>query len=179
MRPEVTMIAAMTEDRVMGSKKGGIPWALPRDKAHFRARTRKRWLLVGRTTYLEMSGWFEDRTPIVLTRNPKFQPGEKGHRVANSVPEAITLAGANGAGELVVCGGSAVYHAALPFADRLIVTKISFDGEIIAPVLFPEFHSSKKWRLTGRERWKSDAHNAYDAELLTFQKRPNNGEGNP
>ena len=172
MKPEVTMIAAMTQDRVMGSEKGGIPWSLPRDKAHFRARTSKRWLLVGRTTYLEMSGWFEDRTPIVLTRTPSFQPEAKGHRVASSVPEAIALAGNNGAGELVVCGGSAVYDAALPFADRLIVTKISFDGEVIAPVLFPDFDSTKKWRLTGRERWNRDENNAFEAELLTFQKRP-------
>ncbi|MDF1739044.1 MAG: dihydrofolate reductase [Verrucomicrobiales bacterium] len=179
MKPEVTMIAAMTENGVIGSENGGIPWSLPRDKEHFRTRTRKRWLLVGRTTYLEMSGWFEDRTPIVLTHNRKFQPEAKGHRVVNSVPEAIALAEANGARELVVCGGSAVYHAALPFADRLIVTKISFDGEVIAPVLFPEFHSNKKWRLTERERWNSDANNAFKAELLTFQKRPNNGDENP
>lgn len=170
MKPEVTMIVAMTQDGVIGSGKGGIPWSLPRDKAHFRARTDKRWLLVGRTTYLEMTGWFGNRTPIVLTRSTSFEPELKSHRIANSVAGAIDLAGKNGAGELVVCGGSGVYHAALPFADRLIITQISFDGEITSPVYFPDFRSKKQWRLTGRERWERDKTNAFDAELLTFQK---------
>ncbi len=178
MKPEVTMIVAMTQDRVIGSRKGGIPWSLPRDKAHFRARTDGRWLLVGRTTYLEMTGWFGERTPIVLTRTPSFQPEVKSHRVAGSVTEAIKLAEKNGVSELVVCGGSEVYAAALPFADRLIVTKISFDGEVIDAVRFPDYESSGKWRLTGRERWNCDENNAFAAELLTFQKRPKNCDEN-
>lgn len=176
MKPEVTMIVAMTQDSVIGSKNGGIPWSLPRDKTHFRSRTSRRWLLVGRITYQEMTGWFGDRTPIVLTRDLAFQPDKKAHRVASSVPEAIALARDNGTRELVVCGGSAVYHAALPFADRLIVTKISFDGEVIDPVRFPDFESTEKWKLTGREQWNRDEYNALEAELLTFQKRPKNSD---
>lgn len=174
MNPEVTMIVAMTQDRVIGSKSGGIPWSLPRDKAHFRFRTSGRWLLIGRTTYLEMKGWFGDRTPIVLTRTESFTPTSKSHRIANSVPQAIELAGKNGISELLVCGGSSVYDAALPFSDRLIVTKISFDGEVIEPVFFPEFEKDQQWELTERERWFRDKENRLDAELLTFQKRSKN-----
>ncbi|MDA7921289.1 dihydrofolate reductase [Verrucomicrobiales bacterium] len=176
MNPEVTMIVAMNQDRVIGSKKGGIPWSLPRDKSHFRARTSKRWLLVGRTTYLEMTGWFGDRTPIVLTRSLSFQPEVKSHRVASSVPAAIAVARNNGARELVVCGGSAVYHAAIPFADRLIVTKVGFDGEINSPVRFPDFESSAEWRLTAREQWNRDKSNSLEAEMLTYQKKAKNGD---
>jgi len=168
------MIVAMTQDRVIGSQNGGIPWSLPRDKAHFRSRTSGRWLLVGRTTYLEMKGWFGDRTPIVLTRSSSFKPDSKSHRVAGSVAEAIELAAKNGADELVVCGGSAVYKAVLPHADRLIVTKISFDDEVIAPLYFPDFETNLEWTLRGREQWNCDKENTIHAEMLTFQKRAKN-----
>jgi dihydrofolate reductase len=174
MKPEVTMIVAMTQNRVIGSRNGGIPWSLPRDKAHFRSRTSGRWLLVGRTTYLEMTGWFGDRTPIVLTRSSSFKPDLKGHRIAGSVADAVELAANNGVHELVVCGGSAIYDAALPYADRLIVTKVSFDDEVIAPVYFPDFETNLEWKLTGREQWNCDEENTLQAEMLTFQKKAKN-----
>ncbi len=149
----LTLIAALAEDRVIGSASGGIPWDLPRDRAHFRARTEGRWLLVGRRTYAEMEGWFGDRTPIILTKQPDFRPRHPAHRVVASPAAALDLARANGVGELIVCGGAEVYAATLPLAGCLVLTRIGLHVDIPDPVRFPDFESSGEWRLSHTETW--------------------------
>lgn len=162
----VSLIAALGEDRILGTPDGGIPWDLPRDRAHFRACTAGKWLLVGRRTYGEMDGWFGERRPIVLTRSPEWRPAAPGHRVASSVPAAISLAKDEGAScELVVCGGAAVYAAALPFADRLVLTRIDWQGDDLAAPRFPDWERDARWRPIYRESWPADGENPHAATL--------------
>lgn len=149
----VTLIAALAGDRVIGEASGRIPWDHPRDRDHFRARTAGRWLLVGRSTYAEMEGWFGERTPIVLTRGAAFHPFSPAHRLASSVPAALDLARANGVTELFVCGGATVYAASLPHADRIILTRLSLSLQVSEPVHFPDFASDGGWRLQSLEHW--------------------------
>lgn len=149
----VTLIAALAGDRVIGETSGRIPWDHPRDRAHFRSRTAGQWLLVGRSTYVEMEGWFGDRTPIVLTRDTAFRPFSPAHRLASSVPAALDLARANGVGELFVCGGATVYAATLPYADRLLLTRLALSLQVAEPVQFPDFASTGGWNLRAVEPW--------------------------
>lgn len=152
----LTLVAALAEDRIIGSASGGIPWDHPRDRAHFRARTAGRWLLAGRRTYLEMEGWFDDRIPIVLTQQPGFRPFHPAHRIATSPAAAVELARTNGASELLVCGGAAVYGATLPFADRLVLTRIALRADVADPVSFPDFETSGEWLLRHAESWPAE-----------------------
>ncbi len=152
----VTLIAALARDRVIGSTSGKIPWDFPRDRAFFRAYTAGKWLLLGRRTYGEMDGWFGDRTPLVLTRDPTFRPPSPAHRPVRSIPSAIDLARANGVRELVVCGGAGVYAGALPFADRLVLTRLELDVRLPGPVCFPDFEAGPAWRLLHREWWNRE-----------------------
>lgn len=154
---QVSLVVAMDADRVIGSESGKIPWDVPRDREHFRARTAGRWVLAGRKTYLEMEGWFGDRIPVVLTRDRNFQPFESGHRVAHSVAEALDLASGNGVLELVVVGGSGVFAAILPWADRILLTRIDLRTDLADPVRFPEFESSGRWKLRHAENWPGKA----------------------
>ena len=118
MSLKVSMISAMARDRVIGTGEGGIPWKLPRDSVHFRSYTANRHMLLGRSTYEEMEGWFKTQIPIILTRQEDYQPNE-GY-VANSVQGAIQMARNAGESELVVSGGASIYKAALPHADKLV-----------------------------------------------------------
>lgn len=152
----VISIAALAEERIIGSSKGKIPWKLPRDKAHFRACTAGRWLLVGRKTYSEMTGWFEDRTPIVLTSDREFRTNVSGHRVAHSLAEAIDLARGAGVSELMVCGGAHTYATALPMTDRLILTRIALKVDDENAPRFPEFETSGEWQLISAEEWPAE-----------------------
>lgn len=166
----ISMIAAMTEDDVIGSEDGSIPWNLPRDKEHFRSYTTGKWMLIGRKTYEEMDGWFTTQVPIIVTRQPDYSPPAL-HRIAHSVTDAIAIARENGATELVVGGGSEIFAAAMPFSDRLIITRI--DGTIPAekPVFFPKFKSPGQWKLQYRERWPEDSANLSAMTLEIWNKQ--------
>jgi len=166
----VTLIAALAGDRVIGESSGRIPWDHPRDRAHFRARTEGRWLLVGRRTYAEMEGWFGDRTPIILTRNKGFRPFSPAHRLANSVPTALDLARANGVPELIVCGGASVYEATLPFADRLVLTRLAIALQVAEPLQFPDFADCGEWCLRQVEHWPA-ANGTSSARLEVHERK--------
>jgi dihydrofolate reductase len=167
----VSLIVAMGRDLVLGAAEGGIPWDLPRDREHFRAYTAGKWLLLGRLTYQEMDGWFGDRRPIVLSRASGWRPAPPGHRVSSSLPQAIKLAACEGAAELVVCGGASVYAAALPFADRLVLTEIEWgEGRDENSLCFPDWQRRGAWREISRETWPADAQNPHAATMRILER---------
>lgn len=153
----VSLLAALDRNRVIGSAAGKLPWDLPRDREHFRARTADRWLLVGRRTYSEMEGWFGTRVPLVLTRDDSFETFEPSHRAVSSPAEAVALAEANGEDELVVIGGGGVFEATMDLADHLLLTRIDLRVDVAEPVLFPEFEESGEWSLAHAEEWPGEA----------------------
>ena len=159
----VSLISAVSRNGVIGGKDGGIPWDLPRDKEHFREYTSGKWMLVGRKTYLEMEGWFVDQTPVVLTRSTDLIV--PGGVVVHSVADAIDLAEQAGADELVVSGGAEMYRAALPFVEKLILTKI--DAEIEGLAGFPDLDWNK-WEKIESEIWDRDERNSYKMTLEIF-----------
>ncbi|MFC5455945.1 dihydrofolate reductase [Prosthecobacter fluviatilis] len=163
-RPVLTLIAAVSSDGFISLGRG-VPWQLPRDKEHFRRTTAGHWLLIGRRTYEEMHGWFTDHHPLVLTHSPGYLPRE-GQSVA-SVTEAIHAATAGGAKELFVCGGGEAYAAALPFADRLILTHVH--DHLGAGVAFPAIKADE-WRQTYRRDFPADASHAQALSLATYER---------
>lgn len=158
---KITMIAALDRNRVIGTGHGGLPWRLPRDVAQFRAYTRGKFLLLGRITHGEMTGWFTDQTPIVLSHRRDFSAD--GALTAHSIEEAVTEAFERGAPELVVCGGAAVYTAALPYADELRLTWV--ETETAGTVNFPNFTADHAWETLSEERHEADRENAH---AITF-----------
>lgn len=154
-RPRLTLIAVVSADGFI-SRDRGVPWDLPRDRAHFRAATAGQWLLIGRRTYEEMIGWFRDHTPLVLTRNESFTPpiGQAVH----SMEDAISLATAAQAPDLIVCGGSAAYEAAMPHAERLLITRV--ETSLGSGIPFPTIDMST-WQLIASVSHPADAENAH------------------
>lgn len=142
-----------------------MPWDLPRDKAHFRRATRGQWLLIGRRTYAEMIGWFRDHHPLVLTHDRDFKP-PVGQRVG-SVEDALRSAGDAGAHELVVVGGSGPFDAAMPLADRLIITHVEtiLGGGVPFPAILPE-----RWQVVSWDEFPADAENKYSMAFATYER---------
>ncbi len=163
-RPVLTLIAAVSADGFI-STGTGVPWHLPRDIEHFRRTTRGQWLLIGRSTYEEMLGWFENHRPLVLTRDAAFTP-PIGQTVA-SVAEALLVAGEGGAAELFVCGGGGAYAAAMPWADRLILTHV--DSTLGSGVPFPPVNPSE-WRMTSRQDFPADADHAHAHQFAAYER---------
>ena len=168
----VTLIAAMDQNRLIGTKRGGLPWSnIPRDKKHFRDYTLGKNLLIGRRTFEEMQGWFrrEDR-PIVMTRNPNYNPGGRC-QVVNDLDEVFALSSEQDGEEIVVCGGAELYRLTLPVADRLILTLLNGDfPQQQGGVFFPD------WKDEGfveyrREEFEADSKAPFSMSFLYLTRR--------
>jgi len=159
----ITLIAAISEDGFISRDKG-IPWHLPADIAHFREYTAGKHLLLGRTTALEMQGWFRPgQHPIVLTRHPHSLP--TGMLAASSMENAVSLA--EKAVELVVCGGAAVYELALPWAHRLLLTHVQ--TKLGSGKHFPDFRP-EDWTATVLASHSTDQTHAHAFQIVSYQR---------
>lgn len=163
----LTLIAAVSEDGFI-SRGNGVPWDLPDDRAHFRQYTTGGCLLVGRTTYQEMIGWFTDHKPIVLSRDSTFHPLPGHHRVP-TVPLAILHAQQQKAQDLIVCGGAKTYATAMPFADQLVITRVH--DCLGTGIPFPTIDPTQ-WIETSRAEHPADEHHLQAMTFLTYQRAP-------
>ena len=139
----LALIWAQAANGVIG-KDGGIPWHLPEDMKHFRAMTVGSTVLMGRVTWQSLPPRFRplpDRRNLVLTHSADWSA--PGAEPVATVDEARRRT----EGTLWVIGGGRVYSAALPDADRLVVTELEleYDGDTFAPQIDPA------WRLTESE----------------------------
>ena len=165
MSAHLTLIAAVSADGYISRGKG-VPWDLSIDKAHFRAATRGKWLLLGRRTFEEMLGWFQPtHHPLVLTRDETLNvPG--GEKV-RSVAEALKSATEADEADLICCGGAEIYAAAMPYAQRLLITHVS---EILGGGLaFPDI-SPQAWEPVSRESHVMDEEHGFDFEIVSYQR---------
>ncbi|MBT0652723.1 dihydrofolate reductase [Geomobilimonas luticola] len=132
----VSLIAAMAENRVIGSK-GGIPWHLPADLAHFRELTTGHPVIMGRTTFASIGRPLPGRRNLVLSRTAGFRA--EGVEVFASLEDA--LAACTGADEVFIGGGGEVYREALPRADRIYLTVVHryYEGDTFFPEIPGDF----------------------------------------
>ncbi|GAA1193104.1 dihydrofolate reductase [Pseudonocardia alaniniphila] len=124
----IGLVWAQSANGVIG-RDGALPWHLPEDLKHFRSLTAGSTVLMGRRTWESLPPRFRPlpgRRNLVLSRTP-----QKGVETFPDPPQALAAV----SGDAWVIGGAAVYRAALPFADRIVVTEIRefFEGDTHAP----------------------------------------------
>ncbi len=135
-RPEIVLIAALSEaNRVIG-RQGKLPWHIPEDLKHFKALTRGHPIIMGRKTFTsildEFGGPLPERRNIVLTRRglPETYPGVETYASLEDALEAV-----RDAPVVFIGGGERVYEQTLPLADRLELTLVegSYEGDTFFP----------------------------------------------
>ena len=177
----VELIAACDHKGVIGTADGGLPWDLPRDRAHFRRQASGTCMLLGRRTFEEMHGWFTNQQPLVLSRDPEYRPIAPGIAVS-SLGEALATARSLHSPRLLVAGGAAVFAAAFPLADRLIITHIDVDwqqqcNDAPAPrdsasgdlPRFPDIDPCQ-WRRVRRQHFPTDADHPWPLDFCWYQR---------
>jgi dihydrofolate reductase len=135
----IGIIWAQAANGIIG-RNGSLPWHLPEDMAHFRRTTGHDAVVMGRRTWESLPERFRPlpgRRNIVLTRQSDW--AAPGAETASDVTGALRAAP-----QCWVIGGADVYAAALPLADRLIITELAdaFDGDVSAPPIGPEWAPS-------------------------------------
>ena len=146
MPARIVLVVAVAENGVIGHR-GGMPWRLPTDLAHFRAVTLGKPVVMGRKTFGAIGRPLPGRDNIVVTRDPTLSIANA--HVAHSVEEALALgaelAEARGGGEadaaceIAVIGGAEIFAATLGRADRIHLTRVHArpEGDTFFPALDP------------------------------------------
>ncbi|MBN9195656.1 MAG: dihydrofolate reductase [Microbacterium sp.] len=132
----VGLVWAEAAGGVIGAR-GGIPWHLPEDLAHFRDVTMGAPVIMGRKTWDSLPERFRPlpgRRNIVVTRASAWTA--PGAETAGSLAEALGSVGQTGSADPVwVNGGGELFRDALGEADVLEITEVDLvvPGDTFAP----------------------------------------------
>jgi dihydrofolate reductase len=143
----VGLIWAEAANHVIG-RDGDMPWSVPEDMAHFKARTMGGVVVMGRRTWESVPERFrplDGRRNIVVSRDPSYDA--PGAETATSLDDALARAGD---GDVWVIGGGQLYAAAIDRADLLEVTEIAEEhvGDTHAPVI------DARWKVAASTPWR-------------------------
>ncbi len=151
---------ARSKTGVIG-RDGDLPWRLKSDLKLFKEITLFKPVIMGRKTWDSLPKRpLPGRTNIVLTRDGSFDPA--GAIVCERFDEAVAIgreqAEEDGAEEVCVIGGAALFALAMPKAKRLYLTEV--DAVVEGDVYFPSFDESG-WREVRREAHPSGEGDEY------------------
>jgi dihydrofolate reductase len=173
----LTLIAALTwPGRVIG-RENRIPWHLAEDLKRFKALTSGHPVVMGRNTWESLPFKLPGRFNLVVSSRPletlAKPKGALPDAVAESLEAAVERARSEAGGEDVfVIGGARLYAAALPLAERLVLTLVHrpFEGD----VLFPAWNA-QDWRETHREIRGADEGAGFAYEFLELHRTRSKG----
>ena len=163
----ITLIAAAAENNSLG-KNNAMIWHLPDDFKRFKKLTSGHFIILGRKTYESLDGPLPNRTHIIITRQDNYasQVDASCCKVVDSIEAAIAEVPSNQ--ENFVIGGGEIYKLALPFADKIELTRVhdTFDAD----AYFPDF-DPKDWNLVNEEYHPRDERHKIDFTYQTFLKK--------
>ncbi len=159
-RPVLAIVAARGRNGVIG-RDGALPWRLRSDMALFKATTLFKPVIMGRKTWDSLPKRpLPGRLNLVLSRDQSFEP--HGAIVCEQFEEAFDIAKEqaveDGADEVCVIGGRALFDLALPKAGRLYLTEVEAEPE--GDVRFPEVDGTV-WREVRRDAYPAGEGDEY------------------
>lgn len=161
----ISLIAAMSENRVIGHL-GRLPWPhLPHDWDNFFRVTAGCKMIMGRKSYDTPDRLSSPEGNYVITRQADF-PMDPGFVRVGSLEEALLLC--EDQSEVFVIGGEEIFRQALPQADCIHLTLVHgvFEGD----AHFPTFPMDD-FQLVSQEDFTTDAQHAYAYSFLVYKRR--------
>lgn len=154
MRP-CALIVCYAANGVIG-REGDLPWKEPEDARYFREVTWGHCVIMGRVTFESLPGPLPGRTMCVLTRKEGYSAA--GGHVFPSLDTALTYAYTQDDMPFI-CGGEAVYRAALPRVTRAYITVLPYaiEGDKFFPREYIE-----GWREIERKESNGRIFSVYD-----------------
>ncbi|WP_112308762.1 dihydrofolate reductase [Pseudogemmobacter bohemicus] len=145
----LSLIVARSREGAIG-RDGDIPWHAPEDLAFFKRETLGGAVIMGRRTWESLPF-----RPLKNRDNIVVSATMEGDFVTPSLEAALARAAALGHRRIYAIGGASIYAAALPLADRLLITEV--DLRIAdADTFFPQF-AADDWHLAGSLDLRSEA----------------------
>jgi dihydrofolate reductase len=157
------LVVAMARNRVIG-RNNQLPWHLPAELAHFKHVTMGHAVIMGRRTHESIGKALPGRMNLVVSRNPGFQA--PGCTIVESLDAAWEAA--HGSAQAFVIGGTSLFEATLPVADRIHLTQI--EADVQGDTWFPDFERSD-WVETEVARHGVDDRHAFPFRILQLDRR--------
>ena len=165
----INLIAAMSENRVIG-REGRLPWGhLPKDWAHLFRVTDGIPMIMGRKSYDTPDRIASPNAPnIVLTSQTNFLL-ETDFQRANNLDEALQLLEKQGFTSVFILGGGSVFEQTISRANKIFLTLVhaEFEGD----AFFPPF-SDNDFRLIEQTDFAADERHKYAFSILVYKKAP-------
>jgi dihydrofolate reductase len=130
-RTSIVILAAVADNGVIGHDNG-LPFRQSSDLKRFKAMTMGKPVLMGRKTWESLPRRpLPGRQNLVLTRDPKFcaDGGWTFTSLDALIAAGRAMAEAAGVEEACVIGGAHLFEAALPLADRIVLTEVNLEPE--------------------------------------------------
>ena len=135
---KIVLIAALSSDGTIGDK-GKIPWRISADLKRFKRVTLGHPVIMGRKTFESIGQPLPGRRNIILSRQSGPGRFPSLEAALKSCAEDETV---------FVIGGAEVYRAALPLADRLLLTHVR--QNVTGDTKFPAFDRTQ-WIEVSRQ----------------------------
>jgi dihydrofolate reductase len=157
------MIAAAGKNNALG-KDNDLLWHLPDDFKRFKQLTTNHFIIMGRKTFESFPKPLPNRTHIVITRQANYNP--EGVIVVGDLSEALKKIPQNE--DSFIIGGGEIYTLALPFVDKIELTRVHADFD--ADTFFPTIES-KQWQIVDEAYHPKDEKHAYDFTFETYVRK--------
>jgi dihydrofolate reductase len=143
---ELTTVAAVAENGVIG-QNGELPWpSIPADKRQYRNRIADWPVILGRRTFDSMRDDLPGTAQIVLSRSAsEYDVGSAHH--ARGIDDAVATVESLESDCAYVIGGAGIYDLFQPVIDRMVLSRIP--GEYDGDAYFPEWDPNE-WNVVDR-----------------------------
>jgi len=125
------IVAAALNNAIGGNND--LLWRIPEDLKRFKALTMGKMCIMGRKTFESIGKALPGRRFVVITRDLTYKAADCV--VVSTLNHAFALG--KDEAEIMILGGGEIYHQALPFTDKIYLTRVraEFDGDTFFPEL--------------------------------------------
>lgn len=166
---KISLICAMSENRVIGNK-GLLPWGkLPNDLANLYRVTEGVSMIMGRKSYNTPDRVWSKTAPNIVVTSHENIDLEQGFQKANSIKSAIQLIENQGFKHVFIIGGGEIFKQTIHLANTIHLTLVhaTFEGDAFFPTI-----DAAVFDLVERTDFNKDDRHAYDYSFLVYQKKP-------
>ncbi len=159
----LSLIVAASDNNAIGINNQ-LPWHLPEDLKFFKRTTLGKPVIMGRKTLDSLGKPLPGRLNIVLSHQKDLKLPQDV-LLYDNIKEAVDRVQQESVDEAFVIGGGKVFEEAIPYADRMYITRVHATIPN-ADAFFPDIDHSH-WKLTWEEKHQADDKHKYS---FAFQK---------
>ena len=162
-KSEITLIVAAGENDAIG-KDNQLIWHLSDDLKRFKELTNGHHIIMGRKTFESFPKPLPNRTHVVITRQDNYKV-PSGVIVVNNLEDAFDASKSDK--QPFVIGGGEIYKQAMPFADKIELTRVheNFDADTFFPKI-----DLNIWKETNNSFHAKDEKHQYNFSFITYSR---------